>query len=133
LTSSKLDDILAIGDQQMEVGKNFMTNKSYMVIGNFTENEPYFCTSLDMAREVFCEILKQQDLVKYLTEDQLSLFKSLTSHWKFKKAVRHWRSCGSDANLRIERANHVVWKPVRNTNSSIINYGLSSKDLFGTH
>lgn len=107
------------------------TSKSYMVVGNFTDNEAYVCSTPEMAREIFCNILKQKPLEKYFTEEQLTLFNNLVKHRKMRKAYRHWRAYGSDDDLRIKSVMQVAYKQVIPQHKTIENFGLSSRDLFG--
>lgn len=92
-------------------GKGYEARKGFAITGDYINNQPIFCSTMQQARELFCTIATDKHCLKanvYLREYEKDEFVELVKAGKYRQAMELWGELVCEDELRIIKGTMIV-------------------------
>lgn len=92
-------------------GKGYEARKGFAITGDYINNQPIFCSTMQQARELFCTIAADKHCLKanvYFSEYEKDDFLELVKNGKYRQAMEFWNELVCEDELRIIKGTMIV-------------------------
>lgn len=92
-------------------GRGYDKRSGFAIIGDYINNQPIFCSTINQARELFCAIAADKHCLKanvYFRDHEKDTFLNLVQAGKYRQAMEFWNELVCEDELRIIKGTMIV-------------------------